>query len=448
MTTNQLPFKAQCAYTPRVSLVDYNAYDLTCPSVTPTIGCFSRNGSSQYGFKSFALECISESEDLYGPRLVQFCDGPEVEGVAQGDRFYTRWAVWMSSGGMRYGIYDDSYESTLLTSAGNTMGSSVGMFNSNVFGEVSMAFDVDSNPMFCAEYPSETIILKRRVGVNIFTYTWSGCSPILFYDGIFLSDRNVVDVVCVYIKKSSLFNRVFARFQRDSFAIEYVINDDFSCNPDRIINQETDNDESLYYLNTWKNGSIMQYTSLLYPSYQRELYDYGVCSIETPSGNNQLVVVDAGSIYDASSSIITSPDGSHDYIPVDGGPFSISITFGPQGSPPTETNHASANISLAWNYSTEQWDYAYSITNYTIDYPNNYYPVVAICMGDSHVLPTNETEYVAGGWTPILVWVINPASGSGSFANTTGKHYILMAYIYKATTQYSLTFDGIGHVYS
>ena len=53
-------------------------------------------------------------------------------------------------------------------------------------------------------------------------YIFNGISPQLFYNGIVIANTTNADVVCFYIKAAG--DAIYARFQRDNFAIEYTLN--------------------------------------------------------------------------------------------------------------------------------------------------------------------------------------------------------------------------------
>jgi len=146
-----------------------------------------------------------------------YCDGPVAFASTQIQRFSDRWVCWVASAGMRYGKLAD------LAGLGDAEGTANELF---IAGErpavLSFSFDQDARPVIAIQQTPTAIEVRRKVSGVVTSYIFNGISPQLFYNGIVVASTTNADVVCFYIKAAG--DAIYARFQRDNFAIEYTLN--------------------------------------------------------------------------------------------------------------------------------------------------------------------------------------------------------------------------------
>jgi hypothetical protein len=142
---------------------------------------------------------------------VDFCDGPEIEGIPVSDvclRLTERWMLVLLDGIFYYGRVGF----TLIQAPLDLWPLPV------TCNRISICFDANARPCYAAEFAGEVIEVRRYVGGVPTTFTWSGYGPKLFFNGAIQRNNSLQDVVCYYIRAGVLR----ARFQRDNFAVEYT----------------------------------------------------------------------------------------------------------------------------------------------------------------------------------------------------------------------------------
>lgn len=150
---------------------------------------------------------------------VAYATGPQNLRLNQSANFTQRWAAWFSTAGVRLGRFDDGE----ITPPDDTEGSPCDMFTGPVDSKhISLAFD--QNGWECIAWQHDTTTAKLRKYTNgiLTTYTWAGICPVMFYNGnIAIQDRldGESDVFAYYMKPGQAI--LFARVQRNAFAIEY-----------------------------------------------------------------------------------------------------------------------------------------------------------------------------------------------------------------------------------
>lgn len=143
---------------------------------------------------------------------IDYCSGPFVEGVEQDEPYSTRWTINLdtSLGTIVYGIYGE--ELAVAPS---------GLFPTPLFGAVavSLSFDQNAEPVFAVGFSDgHSEIRRNAIGVPT-TYSFTGETPRLLFNGILLSqtDPSNTDVVCYYVNAG----QIKSRYQRDNFGVEY-----------------------------------------------------------------------------------------------------------------------------------------------------------------------------------------------------------------------------------
>jgi hypothetical protein len=88
--------------------------------------------------------------------------------------------------------------------------------------KLSVCFEQDALPVVARQLDASNIEVRRKVTGVVQIYTFAGLSPVMFYNGVALNVTGDTDAVCLYIKGPG--TKVFARFQRDNFGVEFEIN--------------------------------------------------------------------------------------------------------------------------------------------------------------------------------------------------------------------------------
>lgn len=148
------------------------------------------------------------------------CDGPVIEGTTQAERYFTRWAAWVGSTGIRYGQWSPGLVMD------DALGNADDLFGAVRPAKISIAFEQDALRVIAIQKDATTIAVRRRVSGIVTEYTFAGIQPLLFYNGLVVPTSSSTDVVCYYLKTAG--TTLFARFQRDNFGVEYTVNASFN----------------------------------------------------------------------------------------------------------------------------------------------------------------------------------------------------------------------------
>ena len=328
--SNSTAFRSVTPLTPRINGSDYIAFaryraipDLT-PFVPPEEQCTiddpidsliydSLPGSTaitqvnQYGLLGF----INRRQGSPFVSLLNwticpnndYCDGPEIEGSVQANRYTTRWQA----------VYDPD---TGLIQYGRTDGTLVNA-DSALFpvpltlteeDQISLSFDANARASYAIQASATTIEIRRFVAGVPTTHTFTGVSPRILYDGILQRDNTQVDLVCFYINGGS----ICARFQRDNFGTEYVLYaPPTSIAPTRI--SKTDRDtayQELFYHAGEDNYYALR--SSPYPPFPIYVSESTTLSLVSAGGEYFPVVIDGGSYTENTTLSIGPSGGSYD----------------------------------------------------------------------------------------------------------------------------------------
>jgi len=143
---------------------------------------------------------------------IDYCSGPEVEGVEQDTPFVTRWEVKLDTrvGNVSYGKDSNELDPAPLSLFPVALELAVA---------ISLSFDQNSEPVFAIGFSDGHIEVRRNVLGVPTTYSFTGVTPRLLYNGILLSqtDPSNTDVICYYVNGG----QIKARYQRDNFGVEY-----------------------------------------------------------------------------------------------------------------------------------------------------------------------------------------------------------------------------------
>jgi hypothetical protein len=324
--SNSTAFRSVTPLTPRINGSDYVAFaryrpipDFT-PFVPPEEQCTiddpidsliydSLPGSTtvtevdQYGLLGFvnrrqASPFVSELNWTICPNN-DYCDGPEIEGSVQANRYTTRWQA----------VYDPD---TGIIQYGRTDGTLVNA-DSALFpvpltltkeDQISLSFDANARASYAIQASASTIEIRRFVAGVPTTHTFTGISPRLLYNGILQRDNSLVDLVCFYINAGA----ICGRFQRDNFGVEYVFyTPPTSIAPTRI--SKTDRDISYQEL-FYHAGEETYYAlrSSVYPPFPIYVSEPLGLSIVAAGGDYFSVVIDGGA-YTENTTLSIGPAG-------------------------------------------------------------------------------------------------------------------------------------------
>ncbi len=155
-------------------------------------------------------------------RDTSYTFGPDNYHGQQNAAYTKRWACWPSStGGFRL-LRDATLDS--ITPPDESQG-----FKSQITSaiistaHVCLAFDQVGFEVIAWQDNDDAKIIRYQNGTPT-TVTFKGWCPVLFFNGLVNIDaknNGTTDVVCYYIRRAS--GSICARFQRDNFAVEYVI---------------------------------------------------------------------------------------------------------------------------------------------------------------------------------------------------------------------------------
>lgn len=156
-------------------------------------------------------------------RSVAYPLGPENFHGTQNALYTRQWACWPSkTGGFR--MLRDAVPGTIIPpdeSQGFKSQLTAAVIDTP---HVSCSFDQVGYECIAWQHDETTAKIIRWQNGTPTTTTFAGWSPILFFNGLVNIQAKIdgtTDVVCYYIRRGS--GAICARFQRDGFAIEYIV---------------------------------------------------------------------------------------------------------------------------------------------------------------------------------------------------------------------------------
>lgn len=159
--------------------------------------------------------------------------------------------------------------------------------------KLSLCFEQAALPVIAVQKDATTIEIRRKVSSVVTAYVFTGNSPVLFYNGVSIIDTSVTDAVCLYIKPAG--DKIYARFQRDNFGIEYIVNATLA--PGAIIQElrKTDrrNIGGVNYQTLWglaADGRQLYFRTAAYPPLPQYPVDKLTDDVSLFSGAHGLIV--------------------------------------------------------------------------------------------------------------------------------------------------------------
>jgi hypothetical protein len=270
----------------------------------------------QYGLNGFNQRRAPDGKSKLSNWTIcpnyDFCDGPLVEDVTQPKIYTTRWAAYYDpdSGAIKYGKKNGTFKNA-----------SIQLFPAALVlsetDQISMCFDANARASFAFQFTSSEIQIRRFEASTPTTYQFSGTNPRLFYDGILQRDNTLQDIVCCYVNGGSLC----VRFQRDNFAIEYVM---YAPSGTEELLRVTKTDKNEYFqVVFYTSVDNRQYAvrSMVYQPFPDYYTDNALSSVTPLSGDYSSSVIIIGPYSDSGTNSVAPLSGSYDSNTVVTGPY-------------------------------------------------------------------------------------------------------------------------------
>lgn len=207
--------------------------------------------------------------------------GPDTIGVGQRKHFTALWTIWFGSTGVRI------VKKAAVFDPGDAMGEPCEVFADELANHLSACFDQNSRPVVAVERYDGTVEIRKLVGGDEQRFVFEGRQPQLFYNWQVLYFSDDSDVVCFYLKEDG--RKIYARFQRDEFDTEYVMNE-LHC--ELALLEETDSilqQQRLFGRTT--GGRVVTLLSRLYPPFPAEAIDTAEAAQQFLSGVHDVALV-------------------------------------------------------------------------------------------------------------------------------------------------------------
>lgn len=270
----------------------------------------------QYGFQGFQQRRTPFDSSLLENWTIcpnyDYSDGPITEGITQPTIYTTRWAAqyFPDSGTIKYGKKN-----------GTLVNASALLFpiplNLSEDDQISISFDANARASFAFQAGNSTIEIRRFEAGTPTTYSFSGTTPRLFYDGILQRNNTEVDLICFYLNGGA----ICARFQRDNFAVEYVIYTPPTVDsPARI----TKTDKQTYYqilYFTDADGKKFAIRSEVYQPFPEYYSDPALSLVVPLSGDYSSAIVIIGPYSDQAINLVVPLSGAYNSNTIASGPY-------------------------------------------------------------------------------------------------------------------------------
>jgi len=206
---------------------------------------------------------------------VQTVLGPDTLGIGQPAHYTAPWTLWFSSSGVRI-----VKKASVMEPADN-VGDECEVFADELRNHLTACFDQNSRPVVAVENHDGTVELrKQQAGVET-RFIWTGRQPQLFLNWEVLYYSGESDVVCFYLKDDG--RTLFARMQRDNFAVEYEVNA-LHCTLASLTEARSASQRVILTGKTIGNRDVTL-TSRLYPPFPALASDTGEATVALVSGS-------------------------------------------------------------------------------------------------------------------------------------------------------------------
>lgn len=211
---------------------------------------------------------------------ISYAYGPDVQGVGQAAHFTKRWVAWIADAGVR--LWQNGYLPNLPS---NQLGARCDVFADEVCNHISLAFDQDGRPVIAAELELNGNIEIRKQAAGIEQrYTFTGRQPQLFNNWEVQYYPGDSDVVCLYLKEDG--RKIYARFQREQFSVEYVLNE-LHTTMESLVETWAEGHVFHFLEGVNVHGKTITLKSRRYPPFPALAKDRGQAAADLLSGNHQ-----------------------------------------------------------------------------------------------------------------------------------------------------------------
>lgn len=187
--------------------------------------------------------------------------GPEALADTIVQQYRKRWVAWTATDGIRFAEYEEGFTFS------DTAGTANLLFTGGERpARFTWSFEQDALYAIAYEDGVNSILMRRFVAGVPTDYTWTGKSPILFYNGILEPTTGDTDLMAFYIKSAG--TKIFARVQRENFGTEHELNGTLNVVLEKLIKTEAVNIGGSWYQLIWAratDGRDVVYQSRAYP---------------------------------------------------------------------------------------------------------------------------------------------------------------------------------------
>jgi PKD repeat protein len=214
---------------------------------------------------------------------VDYCDGPDELDVPQEIRFRQRWKVRLINGLVTFGPVG-----LPLIPAPNDMFFNTSMANTTA---ITLSFNSASAPYFAYQVGTNQVRVHFRVNGVPLKVQFAGETPRLFSEVIINPISDLCDVVLFYVRDG----KIYVRFQRDNFAIEYFVAEPTIYGEELAVFTKIDanrNAQRIYLYGKTIGGKRLLFRSGLYPAFP----DADPIHVDIdPESTDQTITLDSGS---------------------------------------------------------------------------------------------------------------------------------------------------------
>lgn len=240
---------------------------------------YGTQGFTNINGLSLCLDSITKEDYVFGPNVIGVSDS--------NNNFDFVWKFYQDIQTNEYYYHREGLEPI----------SAIDYFQPSVNAKnLSIGFDILGTLYLAIEDADTNLItIKKDIG-EIYAYpSFYGVSPQFFYNGLVYDsedDSKLRDCIIYYLKRTE--NKLFARFQRDNFSIEYVIIDDIPVNVSVLMFDKIA--AFRLYFNIVSTNSKFAYSiySAQFDSIITNLNDLSIFEATMQGGVHALVIIDAG----------------------------------------------------------------------------------------------------------------------------------------------------------
>lgn len=223
--------RALQTYTPRAHPLNYDSLQID-------IGCQTITGTQTFSLLPFEQICVAYHDPNSGifnqDDRVSYCNGPNNTG--EPPPWPIRWAGWIASSSIRIA------KAALITLPNETGGSPSGLWPTYPTGasKIAIGFNPEGLLGIALQIGSDIRVKWFKDADGIFgDLTFLGASPVMIGDApVAISDtRGYADLALYYLNPATP-NAIFARFEKEDFATEHLVNGNLPSLPAKLVDAE------------------------------------------------------------------------------------------------------------------------------------------------------------------------------------------------------------------